>query len=127
MTSPTRRAERYYSASWFPGLGGGTPPPLDPVIGALIPASGPAGVEQLLRVTGSNFLDGAVIEVAQVAQATTFVDGSQLSATITPAEGPQDITVRNPNEEESNSVVFTGVAAGTAAARAAKRKAQGSK
>lgn len=127
MTSPVRRAERFYSQSFFPGMGnGGTPPPVDPTITSLAPPSGVAGVEVAVTVTGANYVAGSTVEVDQVPVPTTFVSATVLTGTFTPAAaGTAQFTVRNPNEEESNSAPFTVTAAADPEATTAKRKGSG--
>lgn len=98
----------YWDQSYPPSVFG----PVDPGISSLSPAAGVVGVQVTVRVLGSNFEAGSVIEVDQVAVPTTYVSASELTATVTPAAaGTKRITVRNPNDEESNGVDFTVTAA----------------
>jgi IPT/TIG domain len=80
----------------------------DPHITALVPNTLPASAgSTLITINGSDFLDGAVVEVAQQARPTTFVSGSKLTIMYDPlAAGTVNFTVRNPNAEESNSYPF---------------------
>ena len=86
-------------------------PPLipDPHIDTLTPATGSAAAGPIaVQVDGSNFEDGATVEVDQVAKATTFVSATRLTTSFDPtAAGTALFTVRNVNDEESNSVPFT--------------------
>ena len=86
-------------------------PPLvpDPHIDTLTPASGSAAAGPIaVQVDGSNFEDGATVEVDQVAVATVYVSATRLTTSFDPtAAGVALFTVRNPNDEESNSVPFT--------------------
>jgi IPT/TIG domain len=100
----------------------------DPSVASLTPATAPVGAAPVtITVSGSNFLDGATVEVDQAAVPTTFVDESTLTTDWTPAaEGSYVFTVRNPNERESNDTTFTVtavVAADDQAAEPAKMKA----
>jgi hypothetical protein len=95
------------------------PPPLDPHIDSLDPATAVVGVEVTVRVLGSNFDEGAVVEADQAALPTVRVSDTELTVTGTPlVDGESVITVRNGNDEESNGVTFTV----TVAARAASSK-----
>ena len=101
---------RYYDESYPPSLwGGGTPGVPDPHIDSLAPNSGSAAAGPIaVTVTGTNFEAGSVVEVDQAALATTFVSATSLTTSYDPATvGTKLFTVRNPNEEESNSVPFT--------------------
>jgi hypothetical protein len=87
---------------------GGAPwEPKDPHITALDPNSEYlAAAPMTITVNGSNFEDGAVVEVDQAEVPTTFVSATQLTATYEPTvAGAVAVTVRQ-GEEESNSVVF---------------------
>jgi hypothetical protein len=89
------------------------PPPVDPAITTLAPNTVAASAgPTLITVTGTNFVSGSVIEIDQVAQPTTFVSATTLTTNYDPTvAGSPVFTVRNPNEEESNSVTFTVTAA----------------
>lgn len=86
-------------------------PPLipDPHIDTLTPATGSAAAGPIaVQVDGSNFDAGATVEVDQVAVPTVFVSASRLTTSFDPtAAGVVAFTVRNANDEESNSVPFT--------------------
>jgi hypothetical protein len=100
----------YYDESYPPSLwGGGTPGVPDPHIDTLAPSSGSAAAGPItITVTGSNFEAGSVVEVDQAPVTTAFVSATSLTATYDPSTtGTKLFTVRNPNEEESNSVPFT--------------------
>ena len=96
-----------------PAIGLCVPPPPDPTITSLNPNTLPASAAAtLITVTGTLFEAGSVVEVNQVAQATTFVNSTTLTIMYDPtAAGTAEFTVRNPNNEESNSVPFTITAA----------------
>jgi hypothetical protein len=96
----------YYDESYPPSVWGGG---VDPFIASLNPTSGSAAAGPILvTVTGTNFEAGSVIEINQVAVPTTFVSATTLTTSYDPTvAGPVVFTVRNPNEEESNSVTFT--------------------
>jgi hypothetical protein len=99
----------YYDESYPPSLwGGGGGGPLDPQITTLAPNTGSAAAGPItVTVTGSNFESGSVIEIDQVAQATTFVSATSLTTSYDPTvAGTVLFTVRNVNDEESNSVPF---------------------
>jgi subtilase family serine protease len=73
-----------------------------PVISALAPASAVAGGAAFtLTVTGSNFTSGAVLNFDGMAQATTFVSATSLTAAIPAASiaaaGTNSITIMNPS------------------------------
>lgn len=113
----TSYALRYYDQSYFPGLGGNTPPPVpDPTITSLTPNTGVVGVQVTVTVAGTNFDAGSVVEINQLPApgGTTFVSATSLTITETPATvGDAQITVRNGGSggQESNTVVFTVTAA----------------
>lgn len=111
-----RRVLDTYDASYPPDILGGGP---DPSITTLTPstvsaAAGPTTV----TVAGTNFAAGSVVEINQAAQATTFVSATSLTVSYDPSvAGTVQFTVRNPNDEESNSVPFVvGALADTQAA-----------
>jgi len=100
-------AAGYYDQSYPPSIFG-PPAAADPSISALLPttvsaAAGPTTVQ----VNGTNFEAGSVIEIDQVAVPTTFVSATRLTTSYDPTvAGTVVFTVRNPNDEESNSVSF---------------------
>jgi hypothetical protein len=81
----------------------------DPHITSITPTGiSAAAAATTLTVNGYNFESGSVVEVNQSAQATTFVSAAKLTISFDPAAaGPVSFSVRNPNEEESNSVPYT--------------------
>ena len=104
---------RYYEESYPPSLwGGGGGGPVDPHINSLTPATASAaGGAVTVTVAGSNFEAGSVVEIDHVAQATTFVSATSLTVSYDPAAaGTVQFTVRNVNDEESNSVPFIATA-----------------
>jgi hypothetical protein len=82
--------------------------PVDPTITSLVPSTvSAAAAATTIQVNGTNFEDGSVVEVNQVAQATTFVSATRLTISFDPTvAGSVNFTVRNPNEEESNTVAM---------------------
>jgi IPT/TIG domain len=81
----------------------------DPSITSLNPntASAAAGAVTV-TVTGTLFVSGSTIEIDQAAVPTTFVSATSLTTSYDPSTtGVKQFTVRNPNNEESNSVPFT--------------------
>jgi IPT/TIG domain len=81
----------------------------DPHITSLNPntASAAAGAVTV-TVTGTDFVSGSVIEIDHAAAPTTYVSATSLTTSYDPSTvGAKQFTVRNPNEEESNSVAFT--------------------
>lgn len=96
----------YYDTSYPPSILGGV---VDPAIASLAPNTGSAaGGAIAVTVHGSRFEAGSVVEIDQVAQPTTFVSATELTVSFDPAAaGTVQFTVRNPNDEESNSVPFT--------------------
>jgi len=95
----------YYDTSYPPSLWGGG---ADPAITTLVPSTVSAAAgPTTIQVNGTNFVSGSVVEVNQVAQPTTFVSATRLTISYDPSTaGTVQFTVRNPNEEESNSVAF---------------------
>jgi hypothetical protein len=81
----------------------------DPHITSITPTGiSAAAAATTLTVNGYNFENGSVVEINQAAQTTTFVSASKLTISYDPtAAGPVSFTVRNPNEEESNTVPYT--------------------
>ena len=85
----------------------------DPHISSISPSTlaAPAAAA-LVTVTGTQFVSGATIEIDNVAVATTFVSATTLTTSWDPTVAKTYVfTVRNPNEEESNSVNFVVTAA----------------
>jgi hypothetical protein len=67
-----------------------------------------ASPSTLMTVTGTEFISGSVIEIAQQARATTFVNATTLTCQWDPqVAATVNFTVRNPNQEESNSWPYT--------------------
>ncbi len=85
---------------------------LTPVISSLTPPSGLAGGAAFtLTVGGSNFISGAQVMFGTSPLATTFVNGSTLTAAV-PASliarsGPTSVTVVNPGGVQSAPASFT--------------------
>ena len=94
-----------YDASYPPDV---LANPDDPHIASLSPSSGSAAAGPILiTVNGTNFVAGSVVEIAQQEQPTTFVDATHLTVNWDPpAPITVNFTVRNPDDEESNSVPF---------------------
>ena len=80
----------------------------DPSITTLAPTTGSAAAGPItITVTGTNFVSSSVVEVDQAPLPTTYVSGTSLTTSYDPtAAGTHLFTVRNPNDEESNSVSF---------------------
>jgi hypothetical protein len=99
----------YYEQSYPPSILTPGPGVADPHIDALAPTTGSAAAGPLtITVTGTKFEAGSVVEVDQLPVTTVFVSATSLTATFDPAAaGVVAFTVRNPNDEESNSVPFT--------------------
>ncbi len=119
----TRRPLSAYDASYPPSVlnGGGGP---DPSITTLTPSTVSAAAgPTTITVAGTNFEAGSVVEINQAAQATTYVSPTSLTISYDPpTAGTVQFTVRNPNDEESNSVPFVvGALAGTQAAPTKRR------
>lgn len=89
----------------WPGGGGGVG---DPQISSIAPSTLAATAgPTTLTITGTQFVAGSVVEFDQVAQTTTFVSATSLTISFDPTIAHNyDVTVRNPNEEESNTVSF---------------------
>jgi hypothetical protein len=105
----------YYDQSYPPDIL--RPPTVpDPSITSLAPNTAVAGSGPVtVTVTVTNFLSGSVVEVDQVAKATTFVSATSLTASYDPlVAGPHSFTVRNGGAggEESNPSIFTVTATG---------------
>lgn len=104
-----------------PAPGGGTSNAVNfsvvnpaPAIASINPTSVLAGSPSFaLAVNGSGFVNGSVVQVNGVARQTTFVNGTQLMATILPADvlnaGTLSITVVNvaPGGGTSNAVTLS--------------------
>jgi hypothetical protein len=111
-----RRVTETYDASYPPSVLGGGP---DPSITTLTPSTVSAAAgPTTITVAGTNFEAASIVEVNQVAQSTTYVSPTSLTISYDPSTvGTVQFTVRNPNDEESNSVPFVvGALAGTQAA-----------
>jgi len=95
------------------GGGGGGGGVNDPHINTLSPNTLPVSASaSTITVTGTLFEAGSVVEIAQQDRPTTFVSATSLTVSFTPATaGTVNFTVRNPNDEESNSVPFVITAA----------------
>ena len=104
-----------------PGPGGGTTATLNftvnnptPSITTISPTIGTRGGSGLtLTVTGSNFIDGAVVKFGSTSLSTTFASSTSLTADVAAAQlvtaGTFSITVANPAPAaaDSNAVNFT--------------------
>jgi len=99
----------YYDGSYTREILGLPPLVPDPHIDSLTPSSGSAAAGAIaVQVDGSNFEAGSVVEIDQVLNASTYVSATRLTTSFDPtAAGVVLFTVRNPNDEESNSVPFT--------------------
>jgi IPT/TIG domain len=96
-------------ANWLDYPGSGGPGAADPHIDSIAPSSiaATAGATTI-TVTGSAFASGAVIEFDQVEVPTTYVSLTSLTTSFDPSvAGAINVTVRNPNDEESNTVILT--------------------
>ena len=113
MTAPFTSKADFYEGSPFLGGGGGPDSPTDPHINSLSPTTLPVSASPtVITVTGTNFVAGSVVEIAQQDRPTTFVSATQLTVSFTPATAATvNFTVRNPDDEESNSVPFVVTAA----------------
>ena len=81
-----------------------------PSITSSSPASFVIGTVNNIEVMGSGFVDGSEVELDGSAQSTTFVDETHLSAvgyTAPATPGTVTITVRNPDDSESNDLDCT--------------------
>lgn len=103
-----RSALAYYDQSLPPDLlgGGGKPPQSNPHITSIAPnpvAESPTA--ETFTVTGTEFESGSVVEINGGAQTTTYVSATSLTFDYAPAVvGTVMVTVRNPDNGESNSV-----------------------
>ena len=82
-----------------------------PAITSLGPAELPAGSPATtLRVTGTGFIDGAVITVAGSDLLTTFISATLLRATLPASQlssaGTRTVVVRNPGSANSNPLIL---------------------
>ncbi len=84
-----------------------------PAIGGLLPSSATAGGPGFtLTVNGSYFVNGSVVNWNGSARPTTFVNGGQLTASISAADIANpgtvvSVTVVNPGDAGSNAIAFT--------------------
>jgi hypothetical protein len=102
--STVRRALDVYDASYPPSLWAQPDPQIDTLTPSTVSAAAGATT---ITVAGSNFVAGSVVEINQAAQATTFVSATSLTVSYDPTvAGTVTFTVRNPSNEESNSVPF---------------------
>lgn len=117
-----RRVLDTYDASYPPDILGGGP---DPHIDTLAPSTASAaGGPSTVTITGTNFEAGSTVEINQAAQPTTYVSATSLTVSFNPSvAGTVQFTVRNPNDEESNSVPF--VVGALAATQAAPKRRNG--
>ena len=81
-------------------------------LSSLSPNSATAGGAPFtLTVSGSNFVSGATVMWNGTSVSTTFVSGSQLtasvSATLIASQGTASVTVQNPGGATSNALTFT--------------------
>jgi len=96
----------YYDESYPPSLWGGGSG-ADPHINVIDPNPGIAvGSPITFTVHGSGFSATSVVEVDHVPQTTTFVNGTTLTFILPPVPGTFEVTVRNADEQESNSVTL---------------------
>jgi hypothetical protein len=91
----------------------------DPSIDSLTPDTAAVGADATVTVTGTYFGENAVVEVDQAAVSTVYVSGSELTATLVDpgTAGTASVTVRNPNDQESNNVDFTWTASRSGTSR----------
>jgi hypothetical protein len=83
-----------------------------PTLTAISPTSAVAGSGPVtLTATGANFVSTSVVQVNGANRSTTFVSGTQLTATLTASDtstaGSLSITVTTPGSGTSTSLVFT--------------------
>ena len=119
------------------GSGGGVNTTPTPAISSVSPSSFVAGsAAQTITVTGSGFISGSVVEVSGVAEATTYVSSTQLTATVpatqltsggnltvivsngatTSSATPADLVVNDPSPTITSLTPATEVVGGTGAA-----------
>ena len=104
VSSVLRRASTIYDGSYPPEVLG----IVDPHINSLVPStvSAAAGATTI-TVNGTNFEAGSEVEINGAPQVTTYVSPTALTISYDPTVAATVMfTVRNPNEEESNSVAF---------------------
>ena len=92
----------------------------DPTLTSVAPGSiCEGGPDFILTVTGSNFVDGAVVQWNGSARATTFISSTQLTAIIPASDiesaGTVDVTVTNPLGGGTTSVMVFSVGEDTVA------------
>ncbi len=85
---------------------------LPPTLSGLSPVSANAGSPQFtLTVNGANYINGSTVQFNGTALTTTFVNDTQLTATVTAplltTPGTVPVNVANPGGSTSNSVTFT--------------------
>jgi hypothetical protein len=105
LSTRVRQVMSVYDASYPPSILN----LVDPAIVSLSPTTlSAAGGPGTITVTGTNFEFGSTVEINQAAQATTYVSPTVLTVSYNPSvAGTVMFTVRNLNNEESNSVPFT--------------------
>lgn len=105
-----------FVAACFAACGGNTNSesggPPSPTIRAMTPSSAQSGGPDFtLLVNGTGFSSSAVVQWNGAERATTLVNATQLTATITAADrsqpGSVQVTVRNPGGTVSNAATFT--------------------
>jgi hypothetical protein len=83
-----------------------------PVLSGISPATVPVRTATTITVTGSNFSNGAQINVGQQVITPTSISATALTATVTiPAAGNVSVTVTNPGGLRSNAVAFASLGA----------------
>lgn len=104
VSAVLRRAASIYDGSYPPEVLG----VVDPHINSLVPSTvSAAAAATTITVNGTNFEAGSVVEINGTAQTTTYVSPTVLTISYDPTVAATVMfTVRNPNEEESNSVPF---------------------
>lgn len=108
ISAQLRRASEVYSDSYPPDiLAGGS----DPHINTVVPAT--TAVNSGLTIAtlnGRNFAEDSVVEVNQAGVQSLFVSATQMqfeTDLVALGVGTHQVTVRNINDEESNSAAFT--------------------
>jgi IPT/TIG domain len=116
MSSPAFQAyqQGYWDQSYPADIlngGGGPGPDTDPAILSLTPNSISIanGIAQVVTITGFKFVAGSIAEVDGAAQSTTFVNVGSLTFVFDPTgkTGTVQVTVRNPDDAESNDAPLT--------------------
>jgi len=79
-----------------------------PIISALSPSSAPAGSREIsLVIIGSNFLSGSVVRWNDADRATSYINNTRLTASVSPddlsSSGEASVTVYNPAPGGGNS------------------------